>query len=212
MAHRMFPGGLDFAKGFAHAIGHENRIVAETACAARRKGEMAVHLAFEDLRFFPRLGHRQRANEFGGKIARVSSLSVRVRCVSSRKKNPSSRPPSAPNRCPARHRAPRPPNRNRPPVQAIRSHSPPRALSARRCLRRCASVSSGSGKSKFGCAFGLDAERREQFPDLAHLAGIVACNNERGPKLQADRLFLQFDQFADPLASRAATDGRVLLR
>ena len=42
-----FTCGSISPKVCVHAIGNEDRIIAETMLAARRKGEMAVHLAFE---------------------------------------------------------------------------------------------------------------------------------------------------------------------
>ena len=86
--------------------------------------------------------------------------------------------PSAPNRCRARRRAPRP---TRPESSA--SAGRPVAAAAARAFSsalpmKVVSVSSGSGRSELGRRDHLDAVGRQQLGDLARLAGIVAGDDE----------------------------------
>src|ERR1700753_738931 len=50
VVHRELRGRRHLAEGLHHAVGDEDRVVAEAVAAARREDEMAVHLALEDPR------------------------------------------------------------------------------------------------------------------------------------------------------------------
>ena len=66
VAHRMLSCRVYFGKSLVHAVGDEDGIIAEAMIAARRKGERAMHFAFEH----PALARGQRdaksADEFRG--------------------------------------------------------------------------------------------------------------------------------------------------
>src|SRR5688572_8266454 len=61
----MLRGGVHLGEGDGVAVRHEYRIVAEAHCAARRKGEMAEHLAFVELHVASRRCEAEHANEIG---------------------------------------------------------------------------------------------------------------------------------------------------
>src|SRR5258706_7023466 len=69
MAHGVLGRRIDLAEGLRHAVGDKDRIVAKTLTAARRKDEVAVHLAFEDLHTFMRRCERQHADELRRAVA-----------------------------------------------------------------------------------------------------------------------------------------------
>src|SRR4051812_31399675 len=66
MAHGVFLRRIDFGKSFVHAIGDEDRIIAEAMISAWRKCEMAMHLAFKSLGFAAGQRDTQGADEFRG--------------------------------------------------------------------------------------------------------------------------------------------------
>src|SRR3954451_7486198 len=68
VANRMLLRRLDFPEGLRHAIGHEDRIVAEAFIAAGWKFQVAVHLSFKDLCFARRRRKRQRAHKLRGTL------------------------------------------------------------------------------------------------------------------------------------------------
>lgn len=51
MAHGVFFRRFYFGKGLLHAVGDKDGIIAEAVVAARREGEMAMHLTLEHTRF-----------------------------------------------------------------------------------------------------------------------------------------------------------------
>src|SRR5687768_10935645 len=66
----MLPLWVHFSEGFRMAVGNEDRIIAETAIAARRPNDGAEHLSFEHLHRAVRRRKRKRAGEIGAAIAR----------------------------------------------------------------------------------------------------------------------------------------------
>src|SRR5260221_447900 len=64
MAHTVLGGRRDFAERLLHAVGNEDRIVAEALVAARREGEVAFDLTFEQHMLSNGISERERADEF----------------------------------------------------------------------------------------------------------------------------------------------------
>ena len=97
---------IDLAEGLLHAVGDEDRIIAEAVVAARREGQVAVHLAVETSCISPvRQRQRQAQTNLRREVGRAVVPSVRARRAPWPCGNPSSVPPSAPNRCRARRPA-----------------------------------------------------------------------------------------------------------
>src|SRR5689334_2046336 len=63
VAHLVLPGGIHLAEGDGISVRHEDRVVAEAAAAARRIGQGAEHLAFENIAMIVGPGQCERRNE-----------------------------------------------------------------------------------------------------------------------------------------------------
>ena len=83
MAHGVFRARIDFAEGLRHAVGDEDRIIAEAVrCRAAERSSVPCTSPSKILRLAMRHGQRQGADEFGGKIRarsfRCNSRSTRA--------------------------------------------------------------------------------------------------------------------------------------
>ena len=74
MADRMLSQRLHLAEGQGLAVGQEHRIIAETLAAAGRPYELAMHFAFEYMRFPVRPCKAECRGEVGAPLRRLSRI------------------------------------------------------------------------------------------------------------------------------------------
>ena len=143
---KFFKLGVHLAEGLAIAVRHEDRIIAETARAARRPGERAEHLAFERPGLAVGRGERQRADEIGARVLGSRWPRARDARAPWRGRSPLSAPPQRAEWMPGA-----PPRAVTSSPESSASGRKPRSLAPRpppsvwHSRRSSAPVSSGSG-------------------------------------------------------------------
>jgi len=201
MADSVFVTGLQLAKCLLHAVGKEDRVIAETIFTAWRKHELAPYLAFKHDRPASRPRQRERTNKFGGAVVRAGCLQRLFHPRHRDREVPvRSRPASRINARRAIERG----NNEAGIVGEGRKTGRigSRARLEHRISRKARLCFFRFGKTELTSASHLESERREQFFDLPHLARIVGREDKRARMVHARARLCSSISSAMPLRAK----------
>src|SRR5690606_27117840 len=177
MRHAVFRLRLHLAEGEFMAIGNEDRIIAEAVFATRRPGQFTIDTAFEIFDVSIRPGEGEAADEIGAGVAQTRLDHAAPQLLESEIKIPC-------RAGPARGMdARRPVERVDAKAGIIGKGRKARCLRRRKCLQLRIGAERVArlfrlGKIKVARRYDFQPERHKQMRNFAHLARIMAGDNE----------------------------------